>query len=104
MRFHREFQAGQRFLESLAGELFRLRDLGPNALGPASRKFQGDNLIELLTHMSRNGLEFAPAQAGDEAAYFQVFHMMRDLFATIADDDSVVNEKTRAEKIQAANR
>ena len=104
MRFHREYQAGQRFLESLAGELFRLRDLGPNALGPASRKFQGDNLIELLTHMSRNGLEFAPAQAGDEAAYFQVFHMMRDLFATIADDDSVVNEKTRAEKIQAANR
>lgn len=36
--------------------------------------------------MSPNGLEFAPALPGEEAAYHQVFHMMRDLFVTVVDD------------------
>jgi hypothetical protein len=83
---HREYGLAKRFLQSLAGELYRIRSVGAKALNDDSMKFEGDNLVALLTHMSRNGLEFAPAQPGDEPAYHQVFHMMRDVFVAVSDD------------------
>lgn len=83
---HREYGLAKRFLQSLAGELYRIRSVGVKALKDDSMRFQGNNLIALLTHMSRNGLEFAPALPGEEAAYHQVFHMMRDVFVAVVDD------------------
>jgi hypothetical protein len=83
---HREYGLAKRFLQSLGGELYRLRSVGPKAAKDDSLKFTGDNLIALLTHMSRNGLEFAPSQPGEESAYHRVFHMMRDLYVAVADD------------------
>ena len=74
---HREYGLAKRFLQSLAGELYRLRSVGPTAVKDDSLKFKGDNLVALLTHMSRSGLEFAPSQPGEEAAYHRLFHMMR---------------------------
>jgi hypothetical protein len=83
---HREYGLAKRFLQSLAGELYRIRSVGVKALNDDSMRFEGKNLIALLTHMSRNGLEFAPALPGEEAAYHQVYHMMRDLFVAVVDD------------------
>lgn len=78
----------KRFIQSLAGEVSNLQRTGdPKALD-GGLKFEGKNLVELLTYMSRNGLQFAAAQPGKEAAYHNLFRMMRDLYVTIADDDS----------------
>jgi hypothetical protein len=78
--------AAKRFLQSLGGEILRLQTAGTLASSEELR-FTGNNLVALLTHMSRNGLVFAAAQPGDEAAYHNVFRMMRDLYITVADDD-----------------
>ena len=48
----------------------------------------GDHLVALLTFMARNGLDFGKPSPGNEQVYEQVFHMMRDLFAT----DTVAKE------------
>jgi hypothetical protein len=84
---HREYGLAKRFLQSLAGEMYRIRSVGPKALRDDGLKFEGKNVVALLTHMSRNGLEFAPSLPGEEAAYHQVFHMLRDLYVTVAEDD-----------------
>ncbi|QDU44835.1 hypothetical protein Mal52_33210 [Symmachiella dynata] len=83
------FLASRRFLESLAGEMARLQELGSTVVLEDSAQFQGDNLLALVTHMSRHGLEFAPALNGDESAYRETFFIMRDLYRTVEDDDSV---------------
>ncbi|MFN0055063.1 MAG: hypothetical protein ACKV0T_23060 [Planctomycetales bacterium] len=74
----------QRFLKSLAGEVAQLQEAG-GTLAEDGLSFRGAHLIALLTHMSRNGLEFAPAADSDTAAYHQVFRRMRDLYVNIAD-------------------
>src|SRR5439155_515949 len=78
------YQMAQRFLQSLSGEILRLQTAGTLAT-TENLRFVGDNLVALLTHMSRNGLDFAPAKPGDEATYHTVFRMMRDLYITVAD-------------------
>ena len=77
------------FLRSLWGEISRLKDTrDPSGVFGGGRKFQGDNLIELLKYMSRNGLVFAPApNVDDHFAYHSVFKQMRDLYVTVADED-----------------
>lgn len=91
---HTEFGRARRFLQSLLGELQRIQSVGPKAIQNDSLRFEGKNLIALLTHMSRNGLEFAEPVSGDEAAYHRVFHMMRDLYVTVADDEQSDDNQT----------
>lgn len=74
------------FLETLSGEVRRLHKLGPGQTVPQDLAYKGTELPELLAHMVRNGLEFAPAKPGDEPAYNQVFHMLRDLYAAFEAD------------------
>jgi len=76
----------QRFLQSLGAEIIRLQTTGSLA-GADDLKFQGNNLLDLLVHMSRRGLDFAPAQPGEDAAYHGVFRLMRDLYITVAEED-----------------
>ncbi len=83
---HRQYGLAKRFLQSLAGELYRIREVGVKALNNDSLRYEGSNLVSLLTHMSRNGLEFAPALPGEEPAYQQLFHMMRDLYVAVGED------------------
>jgi len=71
---------GKAFLQTLSGEIRRMEKLGPGRAKPETLVYQGAELPELLAHMVRNGLEFAPAKPGDEPAYEQVFHMLRDLY------------------------
>lgn len=89
---HREYGLAKRFLQSVAGELYRIREVGVKALNNDSLRFDGKNLIALLTHMSRNGLEFAPALPGEEPAYQQIFHMMRDLYVAVGDEQGAAKK------------
>ena len=86
---------GKTFLQTLSAEIRRMEKLGHGGSSPQSLAFQGDELPELLTHMVRNGLEFAPAKPGDEPAYQQVFHMLRDLYVAF-EADAEQYEPTKA--------
>ncbi len=78
---------GKAFLQTLSGEIRRMEKLGPGKAGTQTLVFQGSELPELLAHMVRNGLEFAPAQPGDEQAYENVFLMLRDLYVAFEADN-----------------
>lgn len=90
------YHDGKNFLQTLSAEIRRMEKLGPGGSSPQSLAFQGEELPELLTHMVRNGLEFAPAKPGDEPAYQQVFHMLRDLYVAF-EADAEQNEAAKAE-------
>jgi len=79
---------GKAFLQTLSGEIRRMEKLGPGAPGPQTLVYQGTELPELLAHMVRNGLEFAPAKPADEHAYEQVFRMLRDLYVAFKADEA----------------
>jgi len=82
----RHYTTGRRFLQALAGEVLQFQVAGGARALEDNMQFHGDHLIALLTHMSRNGLEFAPAVPGDEAAYRRVFQMMRDVYVAVVDE------------------
>jgi len=94
-RYFRQFLTSKRFLQSLAGEIARLQDLQGQSGLAQGVEFQGKNLIALVAHMSRNGLEFAPAHQGDEPAYHKTFEIMKELYLTMADDDLTSVEELR---------
>lgn len=75
----------KRFLESLFGEIHRLQRTGSSSMLMGRVKFEGDNLLDLMAFMSKSALKFDAAQPGEEAAYHQVFQMMRDLYVTVDD-------------------
>jgi hypothetical protein len=97
-----QFRAAESFLRDLDRQIKRfqasgdVRGLRPQFYDP---KEAGKNLVTLLTYMSRNGTEFAPAEAGDEEAYSQIFIMMRDLYMEVADNDPSIQPKTGAELV-----
>lgn len=84
---HKEFTEASRFLQKLRLEIYRLRRVGMKGLVSDSLKFEGDSLIAMLTHMSRNGLIFDKPNPGDESVYHQIFAMMRDLYLVVAPDE-----------------
>lgn len=84
----RHYTTARQFLQGLAGEVLQFQVAGGARALEDNLQFRGNQLIALLTHMSRNGLEFAPALPGDEAAYRMLFHMMRDVYVAVADDDT----------------
>lgn len=97
-----DYLDGKAVLRSKLSEIRRLHRVGPGQTAAGALSFKSDDLTELLTHMVRNGLEFAPPKPGDEPAYQQVFHMLRDLYvATQADADETA---ARAVRPQAINR
>jgi hypothetical protein len=89
------YRTAERFLKTLAGEIHLIQESGDASAFDGSLKFEGDNVFDLLTHMSRHGLHFAPAQPGDETAYHELFRMMRDLYVTVADDYVAEAEPTK---------
>ncbi len=82
----RVYLDGKAFMKSLVNEIRRLERVGLGQHAAKDLSFQGGDMTELLTHMIRNGLEFAPPRPGDEPVYEQAFHMLKDLYvATEAD-------------------
>ena len=87
MQTWQHVHTGKVFLTSLTGEVNRLKVTGKTDAFDGSLKFEGENLIDLLTYMARNGLVFAPPEKGNESTCYDVFAMMRDVFRTVADED-----------------
>ncbi|APZ95549.1 hypothetical protein [Fuerstiella marisgermanici] len=56
----------------------------------------GDHLINFLSFMNRNGLQFGRAKPGNEAAHYSMFTLMRALYLTVEDSD----ESTRVQSIR----
>ncbi|MGH7128765.1 MAG: hypothetical protein ACREIV_09355, partial [Planctomycetaceae bacterium] len=81
------YKTADRFMQRLSGEIQRLQETGDSSMLDGSLRFDGTNAVQLLTYMSHNGLEFAPAQPGEEEAYFTLFRMMRDVYLTVAETD-----------------
>ncbi len=89
------YNTGKRFLTSLEGEVRRLAQTQKSTAFDGSLKFDGDNVLALLTFMSRNGLDFAPSEPGEEAAYHELFKSMRDLYGTVAEADDAIKPPER---------
>jgi hypothetical protein len=87
---------GKAFLQTMSGEIRRMEKLGPGRFVPEELRYQGSELPELLAHMVRNGLEFAPAKPDDEQAYHQVFIMLRDLYVAFESDAAQNEPATKA--------
>jgi hypothetical protein len=89
------------FFQDLNREMKRLEttgDLRPfqSRDGYAPEK-DGDHLINFLSFMNRNGLQFSRAKPGSEAAHHSMFTLMRALYLTVEDTD----ESTRVQGIKA---
>lgn len=92
-----DYLDGKAVLRSRLSEVRRLHRVGPHLAAASDLAFKGDDMTELLTHMVRNGLEFAPAKPGDETAYQQAFHMLRDLYVAIETD--AIDAQAEKEKL-----
>jgi hypothetical protein len=53
-----------------------------------SYRFQGETTVELLHHMSRFGLQFAPPEPGDEGTYEKLFFAVRAIHIYLKSYDS----------------
>jgi len=64
-----QYSEGKRYLSQLYDGIKALRE--PNAGDIANGKFKlkGNTVAEVVDYMTKNGLQFAPAVAGEEAAY-----------------------------------
>jgi hypothetical protein len=97
-----QYRTAETFLRRLDAVVVRLQDTGSleslRAHADRAGKLEGEDLLSLLTYMTRNGLEFAPAQPGDEQVYHTVYAMMRDLYVAVADEDDSVQPVRASEK------
>lgn len=71
-----DFIKAKRYLNELKGSLKTIQD--PNAVNYATRKWsaKGNSVAEMVADMSRQGLKFAPATQGDEAAYTALYRAL----------------------------
>ncbi|PQO42358.1 hypothetical protein [Blastopirellula marina] len=85
------YRESEQHLQSLSHAARRLKKVGKadgaliiNGYNPG---VDGKNLTALLSYMVRNGVEFAPPEPGNEAAYAKLFEMAKSLYvATSAGD------------------
>jgi hypothetical protein len=72
-----QYIEARRFLRRLDAGITALAD--PRVVNYFNNNWRarGKNVAELVTHMTNNGLLFAPASPGDEAAYRAVFQALR---------------------------
>ncbi|TWT40049.1 hypothetical protein KOR42_50160 [Thalassoglobus neptunius] len=96
-RRYSHFNLADRFLHNLDREILRLEatgDIRPfQGRGGYDPKTDGKHIVSLLTYMNRNGIEFAPAQAGSEWAYYDLFASMRAIYLTVAEQDESTQPK-----------
>lgn len=70
------FLVGTRFLDSLEDSVKVLEQPTAAKIMNGTCKAQGDTVQELVQHMTSQGLKFAPAVPGDEAAYMALHASM----------------------------
>lgn len=78
------YQGGKRYLQSLAGGVLRLLETNDTRVFDGSYQFTGDSVVDLLQHLCRFGLEFAPPEPGDEGTYKRLFFAIRGIYESLA--------------------
>jgi hypothetical protein len=81
---HNAYTAGKKYLQSLALGVFRLVETEDQRAFDGSFQFQGDSVADLVGHMHRNGLEFAPTGPGSEGVYHKLFFAMREFYRRLS--------------------
>ena len=82
------YAAGKRSLQSMAASVYRLIETNDWRLFDDSYRFQGDSVVDLVRHLCRYGLEFAPPEPGDEGTYKKLFFAMRTLYLELRPSQS----------------
>jgi hypothetical protein len=82
------YQGGKRYLQSLAGGVLRLLETNDARVFDGSYRFAGDSVVDLLHHLSRYGLEFAPPEPGDEGTYKKLFFAIRGIYEGMAPQEA----------------
>lgn len=77
------YQVGRRYLQSLLAQVHRTINTDDRSFFDQSLQFQGDSVVDLLRHMHRNGLMFAPPHPGGEGLYKRLFTTMRGLYLNL---------------------
>ncbi|HUY36212.1 MAG TPA: hypothetical protein VMV69_25975 [Pirellulales bacterium] len=80
---YREFSvysASKLFLQSLAASVYRLIETNDARAFDGSYRFEGDSAVDLLHHLTRYGLQFAPPEPGDEGTYRKTFFALRAVY------------------------
>lgn len=77
---YRQYLTAKQFLDAIAGQLVQLREIDLTRATPATLRFEGESVVDLVKHMAHRGLVFAPAAPGDEPAYFETFYKLRGLY------------------------
>ena len=78
MRYH----PAKRYLKSLAGQAHRATREGDRSLFDETLRFEGGSVVELIQHMHRKGLVFAPPPPGGDRVYRSLLCEMRSLYLT----------------------
>jgi hypothetical protein len=81
-----EYLAGERFLQAYAVGVHRMILTEDERAFDGSFRFDGDSVADLVAHMNKLGLRFAPWQPGDEGVYRRLFSTMRRFYQRFADD------------------
>ncbi len=76
------YLAARRYLKSLTSEVHRAVQDGDRSLTEKAIKFEGGNVFQLIRHMDRTGLAFAPPVPGGERVYRSLLTSMRGLYLT----------------------
>lgn len=96
-RRYLQFSNAEKFLRRLDREVSAVEQSGGIHPLLAGRGYdpnrEGHNLVQFLSFLNRNGIEFAPAQPGRDEAYHHLFVMMRSLYLTVAEWDESTQPK-----------
>jgi hypothetical protein len=85
---HLVYQAGKRFLQNLAGSVYRATETNDLRAFDGSYRFSGDSVVDLVDHMYDFGLHFARPEPGDEGVYQKVFLGLRHLYTALDSKDA----------------
>jgi hypothetical protein len=85
-----DYISARRYVLTLVATVFRLIESNDPRVFDGSYRFTGETVVDLLDHMYKNGLKFAPPEPGDEGTYQKLFQSMRVLYLQLAANNEVV--------------
>ncbi len=74
------YNAALRFLKSKASMVFQARITADAVYLTDKYIFDGETVLDLVRHMARHGLRFAPPEGGGKGSYNRLYMMMRQLY------------------------
>jgi hypothetical protein len=94
-----QYNMAKRYLRSLTGEAQSAIRSGNRAIDSGAVMFQGGSVLELIRHMDRTGLVFAPPPPGGERVYRSLLSSMRSFYLTWGEDK--MNIKSENLKVES---